>query len=497
MKHISGKGAATDSIFLAGVRLITMLTGIVSTMLLTHKLSLIEYGTYTQGNIIISVSISLSIFGLSDAVNFFYNGKRQEEQQRYVNTVFMIEMITGILAAFIIFIFRQSICDYFGNAQLMGLFLYIAFRPLLDNMTNTLQVLQVSIGRAKVLAMRNLILSLARIALVLITTLLTGNIRTIFIGYVVLDVITVAYFWTSFSSRTFPIHPLQGIWNLVPTVLKYSLPMAVYSLTKSLLKDMDKLVIGRFEGTQSVAIYANCAYALPFDVISNAFLVVMIPIITRYIARAEYSQGKKLFADYIRIGYMTTCVFASAVLILAPEMIIFLFGEKYLPGLAVFVLYLMVDMIKFVNLSLVLSAKGWTRILMVISLVSLGMNYVLNLLFYKVFGFIGPAAASVLVSVLTTCVLCHYSAKALEARFSQLINWKEILLITSELLILALPCVILRDLLRNQGFGTLLIIIIVGAAYIGTIMLLNYKRIFGLLRSMNMHKIEIGGSDTK
>lgn len=489
MRKKIGNGAAVDSMFLAGVKVVTLLAGIFSTMLLSHSLSLAEYGTYTQGNVVISVSVSLSILGLSDAVNYFYNGRKPEDQKRYVNTILMLEIVGGVLAAIFILVFSGAIANYFGNSSLTGLFIYIAFRPLLENMINTLQVLQISIGRAKVLAIRNLILSLSRVALVILTTMLTNSIKTIFIGYIIIDAITVVYFWSSFSSRDFHINPFKGIWSMIPPILKYSLPMAVYSLTKSLLKDMDKLVISHYEGTQSIAIYSNCSYALPFDVITNAFLVVMIPIITCYIARSDYKRAQSLFSDYIRIGYMTTCVFASAAAILAPELITFLFGEKYLPGLTVFILYLAVDMIKFANLSLVLSAKGWTRTLMVIALSSLGANLVLNLLFYRLFGFIGPAVASVLVSLVTTCLLSVYSSRALETTLTKLLNLKEVLLLIAELVIAAVPCLLLRELLSNAGWSALPIILVVGVLYVGSILLVNFKRLLQILRRLNSHKL--------
>lgn len=490
MKNKSLRGAAADSLFLAAAKIITMLTNILSTMILSHNLSLEAYGTYSQGNLVISIGVSLSILGLSDAVNYFYNGKDEQERKKYVNTVFQIEITLGLIVGILILVFRKAICSYFQNTQLTVLFIYIAFRPLLDNMVNTLRVLQVSIGRAKVMAIRNLLMSLSKVILVLFTVFLTNKITTIFLGFLITDIISVVYYWVSFSKRSVSINPFKGVTKLIPAVLSYSLPMAIYTLTQTLLKDIDKLIIGRFEGTDAMAIYSNCSYALPFDVISNAFLVVMVPIMTYYISKSEYEKAQGVFSEYLRIGYMTTCVFAAAVFIVASEVVSILFGEQYMQGLTVFKLYLLVDAVKFANLSIVLSAKGQTKKLMVISMVSLSANFVLNILFYYLIGFIGPAVASVIVSLMTTAILCHHSSRALCTAFSKLINAKEILLIAFEMLCLSGPCLLLRNFLRESECMHILTVVAVGGTYIGLLFVINRKRFFGALKNINSYKVK-------
>lgn len=489
MKHKSLRGAAADSLFLAVSKIITMLTNILSTTILSHNLSLESYGTYSQGNLVISIAISLSILGLSDAVNFFYNGKDEQERKNYVNTVFQIEITSGLIAGILILLFRKAICSYFQNIQLSVLFIYIAFRPLLDNLVNTLRVLQVSIGRAKIMAIRNLLISLSKVTLVLLTVFLTKKITTIFLGFLVTDIISVVYYWVSFTKRSLSLNPFKGDMKLISAVLSYSLPMAIYTLTQTLLKDIDKLVISRFEGTDAMAIYSNCSYALPFDVISNAFLVVMVPIMTYYISKSEYKKAQGVFSEYLRIGYMTTCVFAAAVFIVASEVVAILFGEQYMQGLTVFKLYLLVDAVKFANLSIVLSARGQTKKLMMISLISLSVNFALNILLYYLIGFIGPAVASVIVSLMTTAILCHQSSRALCTNFSKLLNAKEILLLAFEMLCLSVPCLLLRNFLRESECMNILIVVAIGGMYIGLLFVINRKRFFSALQNINSYKV--------
>ena len=61
-----------DSIALAAVKIFTMATSIISTMILSRSLPLTEYGTYSTGNLIYNTATLLSAFGLIDAVNYYY-----------------------------------------------------------------------------------------------------------------------------------------------------------------------------------------------------------------------------------------------------------------------------------------------------------------------------------------------------------------------------------------------------------------------------------------
>ena len=68
MKHRTG--AAIDSLLLSLVKVITTSVGIVSTMVLSRTLSLADYGTYAQGNLVISLATSMTVLGLTDAVSY-------------------------------------------------------------------------------------------------------------------------------------------------------------------------------------------------------------------------------------------------------------------------------------------------------------------------------------------------------------------------------------------------------------------------------------------
>lgn len=485
-KKIQLKGTSTDAILLAVIRLLTMLLGIFSTMLLSKALSLQIYGTYSQANLIVSIGTSFSILGLTDGTNFFFNKARDETECREnLNTIFAIQVAIGGLLGFLILIFRRSIIQYFENESLAGLFIYIAFRPLINNLLAMLQNLQVSIGRTKAIALRNIAVAIIKLMAIYLAIKAFHDIKAIFFCLLVLDVITVVYFWNTFSKEKYAIEILKAKRKRVLGILKFCIPMGVFVLTNSLSRDIDKICIGRLGGTEQLAIYTNCSTILPVDIISAAYLTVVIPIMTRYISLSDYKKGSDLFSYYIQIGYLTTATLSVAIAMLSKEVILFLYGGSYLEGQYVFLLYMIVSTLRFANLSLVLSANGETQRLMVISILELISNVFMNITFYYFIGFIGPAIATVIITAATTVVLLKRSIAILHTNVSYIFDFKKLMFYSAELLVVVPVFRMLANYMEVIGIPTIGIIILAGGGICGIIFIMNIKSIVYLMKKIN------------
>ena len=198
--------------------------------------------------------------------------------------------------------------------------------------------------------------------------------------------------------------------------------MAVYVLTNELARDIDKYVISFFSDTSTLAIYTNAAKLLPFDLITQSFITVLVPIVTRQIASKDYDKAQTTFRAYLRLGYVVTWIVAFGVVVNAKEAMLFLYDPKYLPGLSVFIVYLFVDMIKFANTSLILTAKGKSKTLMICSLSALGANFILNIILFKLLGILGPAIATLIITFGLVTVLLVLGGKEIQTSIFGLFN---------------------------------------------------------------------------
>lgn len=490
--RINGKrfqGIAIDSITLLFVRVVTSLLGLVVTKLLSVHFSLEEYGTYSQGMLIVTTTSSIIIFGLTDTLNYFYNKSSDLNEKRdYISTIFSIQYVLGLLSAILILVIQNPIIRYFNNEQLRGIIIIVAWLPLLQNLIPMLQVLFVSAGKAKLIAIRNLVISIARLVAVIAACYITKNIVHIFYVLLLLDIGQVVFFFYLYSKMEYPIRIKHTNFRMLKPVLKFSIPMTVYILTNALSRDLDKYVISFMSDTETLAIYSNSAKILPFDLVTSAFITVLIPIITRLIGSHRYDKAKDAYKAYLRLGYIATWIMAFGAVVLSRELMVLLYDAKFLPGLSVFIVYLFVDMIKFANPFIILAAKGKTSILMKCSITALVVNLIFNILSYKILGMLGPALVTLVVTFGLTFTLLFFGASEINTSILNLFNWKEMGLIILELAIVG-TLVFLLDRNIGTAIPSDSLRLIVCYAIYGLCMLgLNYKRIMACLKDINKLK---------
>ena len=473
-----------DGFLMASVRIIIIVFSLLITMILSRTLPLAEYGTYTTGNLIINTATSLSALGLLDAVNYYYNGV-SHNRDKYVNTVFLCLVVLGLLAAAIILLFQNLFTAYFHNPRLAAIYAYIALRPFLDNLGQSFNKLQLSIGNARFIAIRNFLFSLGKLVIVFFVSVTTQNINTIFRCILFLELCTVLLNLFVLERNNIHVRIHKSDLSLLPEILRFCIPMGIYIQASTLAKSLDSFVIGRFEPTEQLAIYSNCAAHLPIDFIPIAFLTVLIPKVTAYVRDRNHAGGTRLMQNYVKVAYMTTWAFGTACIALAPQAITFLYGSKYLDGSAVFILYTISTMLCLSNISLFLSAKGDTKALMRISLGTLGANLVFNYLAYLLIGFIGPAVVTVIVMTVSTLILLKKSAAVFNCTFRQLFDWGHLLKYLMSCILFGGCTFALRIYLEKLEWSSTVILILCGILCSVSIMGTNYKSLRNAFTSLD------------
>lgn len=473
-----------DALLLSGIRIMTILINILSTAILSRMVSLEAYGTYSTGNLIVTTAASVTILGMMDASNYFYH-QNQLSKRDCLNAIGFLQIVIGAVCAAVIMASRNLITAYFRNPMLNGIYIYIIFRPLLENLSNSLLSLQMAIGRARAVGIQNVLFSVSKLLAILLTVFVTKDVKTVFAAYLLMDSLSVWYYYHNFKTAEFVINPFAFNKDVLLPVLRFAVPMGICVMTNSLARDIDKMVIGRFESTAQLAIYANCAAPLPFSIISNAFLTIIVPAMTRFVQSDKKEQAQRLYRDYLSVGFVTTSILTVTCMVLSEEAILLLYGEKYLTGKWIFLIYLVVDLIKFANTGLILSAKGKTKTLMEISVAMLVLNGVLNLLLYRWMGVIGPAVATVILTVATTVILLQKSCRIIGTSVAALLDWKLFGTICIMLLLSAFGGLTMRNMLKKWEIYYFLRLICVGIVMCGGLLLLNLSKIKALFYALN------------
>ena len=72
INNFSLQGASLDGIILAAVKIVTMGLGLITTRLLSQYLSIFDYGTYSLIQLVVSSTVSITILGMMDGINYFF-----------------------------------------------------------------------------------------------------------------------------------------------------------------------------------------------------------------------------------------------------------------------------------------------------------------------------------------------------------------------------------------------------------------------------------------
>lgn len=493
MKNINMKGAAWDSVFLTIVKFITIFTAILQTKILSIGLSLTDYGTYSQANIVVSISVSILLLGLGDAINYYFNdssGKYSKEQRiQIVNTIYTIELIAGIGLVCIVLFARDLIAQYFSNEGLKIVVIIISIKPMLDNMIYFYQILFVSTGKAKVIAIRNLVISILKVVSIFIAVHIFNSVIVIYISLILLDILQLIFFAILFSKKNFAVLPFKCNFSLAKEIMKYGFPMGIFALTNALTRDIDKLIIGYMSNTETVAIYSNCSKVLPFDIIVLSFATVLIPYIMKYISQNQLESSILLFKNYLKIGYYTVWTFGVAVLVVTKQAISFLYSSEYLVGEPIFILYVVDSMIKFASMHLILTASGKAKLLMKYSAISLGANAVLNIVFFKLFGIVGPAIATLVVTTGYTVSILNKSTSILKARWKDIVDIKDVLSFAFGLVMIAATFYVINKVLLLYKLNQYIVMVLVMGGFATAILLVYRRRISRILKTINSLKL--------
>lgn len=485
INSFSLRGASLDGMILTAVKVMTMGLSLITTRLLSQYLSVFDYGTYSLIQLVVSSIASITILGMMDGINFFFCSEKDEEKRdAYIATIYLLQVSVSLLAGCVIVCAGGQICSYLGTPEAKRLMIYAAVLPFLQNILSMTQVLMLSVGKAKVLAVRNLVISLLRLLIVILVIALVGSVGIILFLTCILDAAQILVFFFMLQKSGCIVRMRKVTVQLIKPIVHYCLPMAVYTALNTINRDCDKYIIAAMTNTETLAVYTNASKKLPFDLITSSFITVLLPKITRLISNKEKRETVNVYHAFLEFSYSSTVIFACGAIAAAPQLMRLLYTEKYLSGTSIFVIYILVDIMQFTNITLILSASGRTKTLMFISGCSIVLNIGLNNLLFNLLGTIGPAIATLLITSLTGSAILHFSAEALGVRATDFFDFRYLIRFLTENAAAVSVMTYLRRLLESAGLNDLLILLLICGMYYVTLLMLNGKKMI-----MNMQKI--------
>lgn len=432
------RNLASQAIVLTLCKSLNLLISLGTAMMLSRYFNLTDYGTYSE--IITTIMLSVSIFsaGLPSALSYFIpKATNSRDRKNFITTYYYMVTFLSVIMAIVLIIFVPTIARYYNN-QCIQLFTYaFIFLPWANLLMNSRSNMLISVNMIAKQAIYDTTHAIT-VSLVVIFTIYLNKSFTFFMHmYLAVEILfALTVYYNAYA--LIDNWKFSCDFHLLKPVVTFSLPIGFATAIGTILLHVDKIMIGGFYDTDAVAIYSNAGRELPLAYIAVCFNTVLMPQIVKMIQHNKITAALVLWKTSMEFCYIIICFLVTSVFVFAPQSISFLYSDKYLPGVDIFRIYTLSVLFRFTYFGMLLNATGNTIFVLVNSFVVLIFNIIFNYVFHHIWGFAGPALASVF-SIAVMCICQVYATRyCTSISIRNMFPWRELFYISIQNCIMGL-----------------------------------------------------------
>lgn len=423
-KRKIGKDAATLTI----AKIITMMIGLVSSMLLSRFRTLEEYGTYSQILLVISLATSFFMLGLPNSTNYFLGrSENREERRRFLSVYYTLNTTMCFFMGIVLSVSVPLIVNYFNNEHIKDFIYILALLPWTKVIISSISNVLVVYGQTKKLTLFNAVNASVAVIAILIVKHFNWSFQIYMLLYLIGEAFMMLWVYIIVSRLENSIKPTLD-FKLIGEIFKFSIPIGLASLVGTLTLECDKLVIGKLFDTETLAIYTNSAKELPFTIIATSLTAVLLPQMARKLKENQTEEAISLWKSTVELSFIIMAFIVTTLIVYAPQIMTILYSDKYLPGINIFRIYSAVLILRITYFGMILNASGKTKFILYSSIITLIANVVLDIALYYVLGIIGPAIATFISICIAQIAQLLATSKLVKIPFVTIFPWKRLLL---------------------------------------------------------------------
>ncbi len=485
-----------DSLILTVSQFMVLGINMLNVMLLSRFRTLEEYGTYSQIIMVCTIVITFFSAGFSQCINYFL-GKSEsfEEKKKFIKSYYGVVTFIGMAGGLVTLVLLPLIQRYFGNAAMAKYWYVLLFYPISHILNAGIDRFFISYRRSKLLLVFRLSHSFLILGEAVLAIVLGLSFYQYMMIYTAAEVVFSAFTYLWIKKIT-GVLPFGFNKETVKEILVFAIPMAFASLVSTINTEMDKLIIGGLTDTETLAVYANAARELPFYIFSTSISSITMPFIVKKVSKKNYSDAMELWRKSINLSFYFMCFCVSVLFTFAPQVISVLYSDKYLTGTNVFRIYSLALLFRVTYYGMVLNSMGRTKAILRASVATMVINLVLDVVLYKLLGFISPEAALLgpaIATLLSVSVMNMYqlvlTKRLINVRFNDIYPIKpmsKIMLLN--VVLSAVFFAVQQTAFRLVDYNRNVISIIIGAVWVATYALLVFKPVKALWKELNDSK---------
>lgn len=465
MKEDNKNNIGKNAVILTFSKMIVLFVSMIISMLLSRYLSLKDYGTYSTILLVTNIVITIFVLGLPNSINFFLSSATKEERKDFTSIYYTFSTLLCLFAGIIIVIFLPILEKYFNNFNLNIFWYVFAVLPWTKVILSSIDNFLVVFNKTKLLMIFKIINSFIILLSVIAIKLLKLSFAEYMLIYIVVEIV-FSIIAIKISTMNIEKINFKFSGNTIRKILKFSIPLGLASVVGTVTIELGKIIIGGFFDSEKLAIYANASKEMPVTIIATSLTAVLMPQLVKLLKKNKNQEAVNLWKQSTTLSYVFMCFFAFFLFFNAKEVIIFLYSSKYLPGVEVFKIYTLVLLVRTTYFGMILNSTGKTKFIFYSSIVTLILNIVLSYLFYYLFGFIGPALATLISMYATAAFQLLASARSIKIKINNILEWKNILVITTANIFLGFLFNYIKEvLLKSTNINSILVFLIISATW--------------------------------
>ena len=451
---------------------ITKILRITLIIFIARVLGADNYGVFTYALSIVGVFTIFSDIGLTSILTRELT-KRNQDKNNYLATAFLVK-IGFLISTIVLIIIFGPLITKFNSAK--PLLVILALTTILESLRNFFFAITRSENQMEKEAALNIaievIISLGIIFIFFRQPSLQILARTYFIGNLIGLIVTLFFF------KPYLNQIINNIkFNLIKPILQAAWPFALMGVFGVFMSNIDSIIIGLFNNTHTLGLYAVAQRPISFLYILPGFLSVSIfPIINRFSKNNENTKIATTISKSTLLSLAIALPITLGGIIVANALINIMFGSQYLGSVCTFQILLITLIFVFPGsiLSDLLLAEDRRRALIWSSFWTAATNVILDLILIPKFGIIGSAIATVVAQMILTIIYYLIIKKTTDLK---------IVTETKKIILSAIIMSAITFLLLKLSLPLILIIIISAIIYILNLFILKEKIIEEIFKS--------------
>jgi len=300
-----------------------------------------------------------------------------------------------------------ALSEFFGEPALSVLFKLSSLLIVAVSFNELSALMILGLRKFRMLFLMRVAMLVLKVSLVAAAALLISGAVGVIWAYIISAAVPAAVVIGYLIGRRYSYNRGEGVEYSFSRLLKLSAFLAVSGASVTIYSLLDKLMLGYFEGAESVGIYSMARNLVETSLFPTFALVMTLrPALAGSYTSGNMERCRYLLKRSIRSGIVYSLVVVLVFFSMSAPLVTTLFSERFLPSARLLILFLPLVMMRSVGAVILpgLIAADRAGTYAVLTLVGALLNFTFNAVFIPKWGADGAVLAT-LVSYLPIEVL--------------------------------------------------------------------------------------------